>query len=358
MKTQSVNSRIQRECIRFMYPSFLLHFVRELLTLTLPVVSSWMIGSMANELIALNMQAVKSNLIFFLLAFFLDVFVLQMVRLSENIVLTRRGFRYGSALIERYLYLPLYEAGKVDAATLVRRIGEDTTEYFFYLMQKWTRPLTLVGYVVVLIGMIKSEQMHPAFVLAMAGLAAIPLIRAAVLGKQKAQLKNQTREYKETREGMQHGLLHGRDFLRGFLLREPYIKRMHEQYEEYRGKTGDAQDRHSAADQVFGYLCTYGVALGVITIGALLVAGGSMSIGALLTGYLIMPTLTRFYEYVEELILGLHNEKHLRGRLAFLYAGSDKDECDSKTLLGTIIFENITFVYPGTEKKVFTDKTM
>jgi hypothetical protein len=154
----------------------------------------------------------------------LDAFVLQMVRLSENIVLTRRGFRYGSALMERYLYLPLQEAGKVDAATLLRRIGEDTPEYYFYLMQKWTRPVSLVGYLWVLISMIKSEQMHPVFVLAMAGLAAIPLIRAAVLGKQKAQLQNCTREYKESREGMQHGLLHGRDFLRGFLLREPYMK--------------------------------------------------------------------------------------------------------------------------------------
>ena len=358
MKRKSVNRQIQRECIHFMYPCFLLHFLRELLTLTLPVVSSWMIGNMANELLAMNMQAVKSNLVLFLLAFFMDAFVLQLVRLSENMLLTRRGFRYGSALMERYLYLPLQEAGKVDAATLVRRIGEDTTEYYFYLMQKWTRPVTLVGYLWVLISMIIAEQMHPVFVLAMAGLAVIPLIRAAVLGKQKAQLKNQTREYNETRDGMQYGLLHGRDFLRGFRLRDPYIQRMHQQYVEYRGKTGNAQDRLSAADQVFGYLCTYGVPLGVITIGALLVAGGTMSIGALLAGYLIMPTLTQFYEYIEALMLGLHNEKHLRDRLAFLYAGSEKEEDDSKIPLDKIMLEKVTFAYPSAEKKVFMDKSM
>lgn len=358
MKDRMVNKQIQQECLRFMYPCFILHFLRELLTLTLPVVSSWMIGSMANDLLTLNMQAVKANLALFLLAFFMDAFVLQAVRLAENMLLTRRGFRYGSAMMERYLYLPMHEAGKVDAATLVKRIGDDTTEYYFYLMQKWTRPVTLTGFLLVLASMIRSEQMHPLFSLVMAGLAAIPLIRAAVLGKQKARLKNRAREYEESRDGLQYGLFHARDFLRGFHLREHYIQHLHQQYEKYREEAGDAQNRLDAADQVFGYVCTYGVSLGVITLGALLIAGGMMSIGALLAGYLIMPTLTQFYEYFEALILGLHNEQKLRGRLAFLYAGSEAAENEKAPASDQLELQSVTFAYPDAEEKVFTDKSL
>ncbi len=58
-----------------------------------------------------------------------------------------------------------------------------------------------------------------------------------------------------------------------------------------------------AADTMFSYLCSYGVPFGVIAAGAIFVLLDGMGIGALLSGYLIMPTLTAFYENLEELLI-------------------------------------------------------
>ena len=352
----NINKQIERDCVRQMLPCFALHFFRELLSLTLPVITSWMIGDMADALLSLDMSRIRGRLVIFSIAFLLDVLAQPAVQLWENLLMTRLGFGYGNQMFRRYLKLPMKDARKVDTATLVQRIDTDTTDYYFILMQKWTRPLTMTLYIVVLIVMFVTEKFSPIFIFTMSGLAAIPLLRAAINGKTKAKLKEAKLDYEESREGMEYAIFSARDFLKGFGIGERYIGRMHERYLSYSEKTGTKQDTLDAQDSMFAYLCAYGVPLGVIAVGALLIVSGNMGIGALLAGYLIMPTVTEFYQYFESLILNLHEEKVVRSRLEIFY--SEQEDNGSQAFPKEVRFNNVSFAYSDGEATIFENRDL
>lgn len=360
---QNITKQIERDCVRRMFPCFALHFFREMLELTLPVITSWMIGNMADALLNLDMQRIKGRMAVFIIAFLADVLVQPAVRMWENFLLTRLGFGYGNYMFSKYLHLPMKNAKSIETAVVVQRVDRDTTEYYFILMQKWTRPLTMMVYLAVFVSLLITNSFNPLFVAAMLALASIPLIRAAVNGRAKAGLKDAMLDYEESREKLEYGMFSARDFLNGFQIGNRYISRAHNEYARYSEKTGSAQDKMNAMDEVFGYLCTYGVPLGAIAVGALLIASGNMSVGTLLAGYLIMPTITEFYKYFESLILNHHEEKVVRGRLEIFYSGCDTNvslgESDGEAALPKEFkLKNVSFAYADDSPNVFEDRSI
>lgn len=355
--------QIERDCVRRMFPCFALHFFREMLELTLPVITSWMIGGMADALLNLDMQRIKGRLAVFIVAFLADVLAQPAVRMWENFLLTRLGFGYGNFMFSKYLRLPMKNAKSMETAVVVQRIDTDTTEYYFLLMQRWTRPLTMAVYLAVLVTMLITDSFNPLFVAAILTLAAIPLIRAALNGKAKARLKDARLDYEEKREQLEYGMFSARDFLNGFQIGGRYISRAHGEYARYSEKTGNAQDKMNAMDAMFEYLCTYGVPLGVIAAGALLIAGGNMGVGTLLAGYLIMPTITKFYRYFEALILNRHEEIVVRGRLEIFYSGNEPEDSacgpeGTPDLPKELRLQNVSFAYAEDLPKVFDGKSI
>ncbi len=355
--------QIERDCVRRMFPCFALHFFREMLELTLPVITSWMIGGMADALLNLDMQRIKGRLAVFIVAFLADVLAQPAVRMWENFLLTRLGFGYGNFMFSKYLRLPMKNAKSMETAVVVQRIDTDTTEYYFLLMQRWTRPLTMAVYLAVLVTMLITDSFNPLFVAAILTLAAIPLIRAAFNGKAKARLKDARLDYEEKREQLEYGMFSARDFLNGFQIGGRYISRAHGEYARYSEKTGNAQDKMNAMDAMFEYLCTYGVPLGVIAVGALLIAGGNMGVGTLLAGYLIMPTITKFYRYFEALILNHHEEIVVRGRLEIFYSGNEPEDSacgpeGTPDLPKELRLQNVSFAYAEDLPKVFDGKSI
>ena len=355
--------QIERDCVRRMFPCFALHFFREMLELTLPVITSWMIGGMADALLNLDMQRIKGRLAVFIVAFLADVLAQPAVRMWENFLLTRLGFGYGNFMFSKYLRLPMKNAKSMETAVVVQRIDTDTTEYYFLLMQRWTRPLTMAVYLAVLVTMLITDSFNPLFVAVILTLAAIPLIRAAFNGKAKARLKDARLDYEEKREQLEYGMFSARDFLNGFQIGGRYISRAHGEYARYSEKTGNAQDKMNAMDAMFEYLCTYGVPLGVIAAGALLIAGGNMGVGTLLAGYLIMPTITKFYRYFEALILNHHEEIVVRGRLEIFYSGNEPEDsaCGPEGMADLpkeLRLQNVSFAYAEDLPKVFDGKSI
>lgn len=359
----NTTKQIELDCVRRMFPCFALHFFREMLELTLPVITSWMIGGMADALLNLDLQRIKGRLAVFIIAFLADVLAQPAVRMWENFLLTRLGFGYGNFMFSKYLRLPMKNAKSMETAVVVQRIDIDTTDYYFLLMQKWTRPLTMTVYLAVLVSMLITDSFPPLFVAAMLALAAIPLIRAAINGRAKAKLKDARLDYEESRKKLEYGMFSARDFLNGFQIGGRYISRAHSEYARYSEKTGNAQDKMNAMDAMFEYLCTYGVSLGVIAAGALLIAGGNMGVGTLLAGYLIMPTITEFYRYFESLILNRHEEIVVRGRLEIFYSGNEP--CGSvrrpdgtTDLPKELRLQNVSFAYAQDSPKVFDSKNI
>ena len=118
---KNIEKQIERDCVRRMFPCFALHFFREMLELTLPVITSWMIGDMADALLSLDMQRIKGRLAVFIIAFLADVLAQPAVRMWENFLLTRLGYGYGNFMFSKYLHLPMKKAKSLETAAEIGR---------------------------------------------------------------------------------------------------------------------------------------------------------------------------------------------------------------------------------------------
>ncbi len=345
-ETKRTLRRIERDCVHIMLPCFLLHFCSEMLALTLPAVSSWMIGDMADALLQLDAAQIRSRFALFVLAFLLNVFLQPLVSFWECRQLTRLGFAYGNFLYGKFLRLPLATAQSLDTAALVQRIDTDSTDYYFLLMQKWTRPFTMAVYCALMAVFFLQRQTDLVFLGAILLLAAVPLVRAGWNAKAKAALKAARRRYDETREQMEYALFRSRDFLRGFGIGKAHIGRMHRQYETFAAETGTRQDKLDGADAMFQYLCTYGIPLGVFAVGALRISAGALEIGMLLAGFLFLPTVTTFYRYAEGLVLQRQEEPVVRSKLVFLY--ETPEEMGTVRTPEELHIQDLSFTWPQT----------
>lgn len=353
MKT-ALHRQIERDCIRQMFPCFALYLCSEALSLALPVVTSLMIGDMADALLALDTRRISGRFFLFSLAFLMDVFLQPAVRLLENLLMTRLGFGYGNQMFGRALRLPLKKARSIDTATLVQRVDVDTTDYYALLLCKYARPLTMALTLGALIFLFVTKAFDPAYILALMLLAALPLLRATVNAKRRARLKEETRAYEEAREGLEYAAFSARDFLTGFGIAEKLVERMRGRYAAFDEKTGARQDGFGAMDAVFSFLSAYGAPLGAIAVGALLVSANRMGVGTLLSGYLVMPTLTEFYRYGAMLLRERREEAVVREKLAYFYAGREED--GRAAHLKEIRLSGVSFSYG--DKSVLTDRTL
>lgn len=344
--SKGVVRRIERDCVHLMLPCFLLHFCSEMLALTLPAVSSWMIGDMADALLQLDVVQIRSRFALFVLAFLLNVFLQPAMSFWECRQLTRLGFAYGNFLYGKYLHLPLATAQSLDTAALVQRIDTDSTDYYFLLMQKYTRPFTMAIYCILMAVFFLSHQTDLIFLGAMLLLAAVPLVRAGWNAKAKAAQKAAKLRYDETREQMEYALFRSRDFLRGFGIGTAHIGRMLRQYKTYDAETGTRQDKLDGTDAMFQYLCTYGIPLGIFAVGAIRMASGTLEIGMLLAGFLFLPTVTTFYRYAEGLVLQRQEEPVVRDKLVFLY--ENPEEAGTIRTPNELHIEHLSFTWPQT----------
>lgn len=354
---RNLGKTIRRDCIRIMYPAFFLLLLRKSLMLVLPVITARLLGDMTDALLHLNFPAIQPKLAGFAVTVLLDTLSRPLLLFTENVALVKRGYRYSDSLYYRYLRSSMKTAGTIDAATLVERSNGDTTEYYYTLMEQCTIPISLfLGALSLLLGF-KEQQLPLPFVLTMLVLATVPLIRAVAVKHQKARLKKETLTYQEQRKELEYGMFAARGFLFGFRLENEYISHLHKRFSDFEEKTGTAQDRMDGTDAMFGYLCTYGLPVVVIGIGSAMIAGGQMSLGALLAGYLMLPTLTRCYENLETLILNVPKLKISQERMEIFYGTEDSDSgasCAAKALC----LENVTFTYPTAQKPVFCDKNL
>lgn len=355
--TETVSKKMERECVKIMFPCFWLHFLVEMLALCLPVLTSWMIGDMADALLNLDVKTISERLMIFLAALFANILCLPLSKLWENLLMTRRGFHYGNFIYSKYLRLPLKTAKSIDTATLVRRIDSDTTDYYFILMQKYTRPLTAAVYISVLGMAFIRKKFNILYIFATLILAALPVLRARLNSHKKADLKRERLKYEEQREGYEYSALSSRDFLSGFQIADRYVNRLHKIFLEYSEKTGHRQDRFDAMDAVFGFICTYGVPLGTISFGAVLIFLEKMGLGTLLAGYLMLPTITDFYRFIEGLILQNREEKVVKSRLGIFYSDVEKAG-KSVNNIKEIHLKNVSFSYQDGGEDVITNKSM
>lgn len=350
---------IRRDCHRTMWPCYLLSGLSTLLSFLVPTLSAWLVGDMTDSLLALDIPAIQTRLLPFLIAVALEAVFLPLIKMLSSLLLVRRGGNYQTLLMDRILRRPLTALHRETGATVAEHIMAHAPAYYFIQISKCTLPVTAAVYGVVLLSTILTGEIPPIFAITMLLLAGLPLIRTAVLGKLTIRVTALERDYETTRTREEETMFEARCFYRVNGLTESCIRGFRERFRSWYRDVGRQKHFLEAVREVFDYLCNYGASLGVIFAGAILVLGGHMGVGALMTGYLLLPTLTSFYSTIAEQVEDIRKEKDVQSRLTIFYGETEKDLAEAEGEIprkvpraAHIRLDHITFTYPGADRPV------
>lgn len=335
---------MKRDCWKYMKGSFVAAFFHRLTTIAAPTAAAWLIGDMANHLLTLNKTGIASCLPSFLCAVFFQVVVVCLFRLMLNLLLTKQGFDYESSLMERFIHLPLTNLETTDAGAVMERLEEDSAAFCWNQMTLLSYPGAILVYGVVFLWGAVFNQCPALFAFTILALGAVPVIRAARNGKRQTELKKETSEFNERRKQMELELFDGRDFAASYSLEGFFTGRLEALFHSFLKKTGVAQNRMNGVTEILDFLCDYGAKLAAILIGAVLISFGKLTLGALLSGYLMIPAVTQGFQYVQEWVREKHDEGKNLERLAMFYAPQEDSAAGAP--LTALDLENVSFTYP------------
>lgn len=350
---------IRRDCHRTMWPCYLLGGFGTLLSFLVPTLAAWLVGDMADNLLALNVSAIQEKLPTFLLAIVLEAIILPLVQMLNSLLLVRRGGRYQTLLMGRILRRPLTALHGETGAGTAEHIMAHAPAYYFIQISKCALPVTVVIYGAALFGTLAAEQIPLIFAIVVLLLAGLPLIRTAALSKLTQKVAALERDYETARTQEEEAMFAARCFYRVNGLTEPCIQGFRSRFENWYHDAGRQKRFLEAIRAIFTYLCDYGAALAVIGIGALLVLNGRMGVGALMTGYLLLPTLSSFYSTIAGQIEDVQSEKDVQSRLTVFYGNKAEDLAEAEEELPTevpaatqIRLDQVMFAYPGSDRPV------
>ena len=130
------------------------------------------------------------------------------------------------------------------------------------------------------------------FALTIFVLAALPLARTACMAGIRTRLKKKASEYSEDRKQLEQELFGARDFAKSYSLHGFFVSRLEKRFRAFLQKTGQAQCRVDALAEALDLLSGQGSRLCVVLVGTFQAARGKMELGMLLTGFLIIHSLT------------------------------------------------------------------
>lgn len=346
--------QMRRDCRKFMRTAIVASFLHRLTNVAAPTVVAWMIGDMANHLLALDKAAIAKGMPFFLGAVLFQVVVAALFNLSLNLLLTKQGFAYDGFLMEKFIRLPLKTVLTADAGAVMERLEEDSAAFCWNQMILYAYPGAITVCAVVFFCSMAANNCHVIFAMTVVLLASLPIIRAACIGRRQTGLKKQASEYNETRKQMEQELFDAKEFARSFSLDGYFVRRLRCRFEDFLRRSGRAQYRMEAGTEVLNFLCNYGVQLGTVLVGAVLIARGRLTMGALLSGYLMIPAIRQCCQYVRDWVTEAHDEKKYLERLSFFYAVGGEIE-DGGEVLRCLEAEKVSFTYPGADEPVLED---
>lgn len=353
---------IRRDCRRIMWPCYLLGAFCALLSFLVPTLAAWLVGDMTDSLLSLDVPSIKVKLPAFLIAIVLEAVFLPLVQMLNSLLLVRQGGCYQTLLMGNLLRRPLTAFHKETGATVAEHIMAHAPSYYFIQISKYTLPMTTVVYGSVLLYTLFMEKIPLVFSVTVLIFAGLPLIRTAIFGKLTQNVAVLERDYETNRAQEEEMMFKARCFYRVNSLTEYCIRGFQEKYQSWYQNVSRQKRFLEAVRVVFEYLCNYGATLAVICVGAFLVLRGYMGVGALMTGYLLLPTLSNCYSTIAEQITDIREEKDVQSRLIIFYGetAKDLDEAEGEMLrdvphIVQICMDHVTFSYPDSEHPVLNN---
>ena len=344
---------IRKDCRKFLRGVICASFLHRLINIAAPTLAAWLIGDMASALLALDKTAILTRLPAFVCAVLVQVAGVAGAELALNLLLTKQGFAYDSFLMDRFIHLPLLQIQRVEAGAVMERLEEDAAAFCWNQMTLCAYPAVAAVFGAGVIAAFFRSGCPVIFALTIFALAALPLARTACMAGVRTRLKKQVSEYNEDRKQLEQELFSARDFAKSYSLHGFFIGRLEKRFRAFLQKTGQAQCRADALAETLDFLSGQGSRLCVVLVGAFLAARGKMELGMLLTGFLMLPSLTQCFAYIRSWITEKHDEEKYLDRISVFY-GESEDSEDAALVLTSLDTKNVCFSYSENGKNVLS----
>lgn len=359
---KKIVKEVRRDCHKAMWPSYVLRGLCLLLEFLVPTLSAWMIGDMTNALLALDARYIGARFLPFLIAVFLEAVALPLIQMAVSLSIVKRAAHYEVSLMERLLHRPLSALSEETGTSVATHTTVHVPDYYYIQMCKCTLPFIVLIYGGALLVTLITGELHILYMLSIMLLAAVPFLRTALIGKRNAKFNAEERSYETARAQEEESMFRARSFFRTNRLEDNCLSGFRQRFENWYSRSGQKKNNVDAIRAIFSYIYNYGTSLVAIFVGSLLVWAGQMSVGSLMTGYLLLPTLTQFYLTISSQVEEIQKEKDSQERLTVFYGKHTSDLNDMEGELpqnvpsvGQISFIHATFTYPGESEPALSD---
>lgn len=343
---------IERDCASFMrLPAIALAFA-ELLSILIPSISALLIGDMGEQLLSGDRAAVLSQMVPFLCSVILIAFVTPFAGYIQNLFLTKYGFAYDAFLVERFIRMPMLSAQKKELGELMERLEEDSSLYCFYQVLKRARPPVMLLYLAALFVIVIKREYALIYTGIIFAAAALPVVWGNYSGKKEAVLNREYSEYNEKRKSLEHTLYPSRRFYLFYQLSGFIRDKLAAAYRDYISRSGKKRMGFLSLSGMMDFFMTYGVRILLIVIGCLLMAAGRISVGELLGGILLYPSISKCYKFGISLLKNLKHEKECRDRIALFYDENSEAFSESEERIDWIVLNDVCFSYVEGEEQI------
>ena len=335
------------DCARLMIGPILTSFLERLLMIASPTVLSFLIGDMANSLLALDTNTITRQLPSFVIAIGVQVLLIPMVSLGKNLLLTQQGTAYDVFLMTSTLHMPHRSLHSIDSGDYIYRFEEDRTTYYIAIMRLFSYPPAILVYGVFFLFLARQNDYNFIFCLFVFALSGLSVAYDSAIAKKQATLKRETSEYGAMRTNLELETFSMRDFSTGFGLSQFLVFRLRQNFENYWSETGKTHSSITAMVTVMSFLCSYGVQVLTILLGTVWVLHGKLDVGALLGGYLVLPTFKKGWGLIKQIILDVTIENKYGMRMAYFYQDWEPQEITdhTKEKVETIQMDGVCFSY-------------
>lgn len=336
---------VRYDCITYMIPVTLARFFADLMAIVMPTINAYLVGNMADYLISLNKSQIIIILPHFVIALLLTVTTVPLFTLLEYQLMAKRGFEYNAYCINRFIHKPLREIQQRSSGEVLERLQGDLGDFCWNTVLLYSLPAVIICYGAVISWAMLHNGGSVPFLFILMTIPGLRVLKSQITSKKKAVFRRELSEYNEQRRSIENDIVPSRDFLHYYRLApliEQLLNNRYNQYMKHSGKKKRGfESRHVAAD----FLLKHGVPLCVLTVGSLLVCRSMITIGTLISGYLMLTSVERCYTYCVTLVEESRSAQEYIDRIALFYGDQEEDDHCMSEGVEMLCADSLSFAY-------------
>lgn len=358
MKATDNRKQIRKDCLSSMRVVTIAQFLVDLSSVLIPTLTASVFGEMTHALLQASYVQARSLLPRFILYMFLSVLTVPLFTMLEYLSMGKRGYDYDMFLVKRLLRKPLSQIQQYDIGDILERLDGTLGDFSWNTVYLYSLPFSSLCYMASTLFLLRRQGMPLAVVLLVIAIPSLPVLKAHMAGGKKALHERKQAEYNERRKTEEMSLCASKAFLLAYHMENHTAKMLGGLFQQYMRQDGEKKVRFQAGLDALDFLLQQAIPLCILMIGIGLTKAGNLPIGAIVTGYLVLPSIERCYHYVAKFVEELHASEEYYTRLAIFYGETEPENRTVQSETDAIVAEGLSFSYDSSPKKAVDDVSL